>query len=474
MSATSVEKRIPLADAIEMANRAADLFTGVVDRLQIAGSIRRGKRDVGDIELVVATSDDRIDLLCDRLCLRGVVSKRLNKAGDIIAWGDKAHYGVKTRYKAMLFEEFPLDLFIVRPDRSWGATLLIRTGPGDANEVLVTQQGKRNRNGDNGILPVNMRFKGGLIYRDGIALDTPEEIDVFREVGLPYIQPEDRSVATYHRMALLKNAIRVVGVYFALPDTHLSGAIDVFDDRLFAPTSDAAHDRERYLDLMRLRYRDEPERFNELLNQRQIVLCGDPISDILDHRRVVTDILAQLGARNNIRVEYKGETRVIPLPDPENDPNGYFDTLFGQVLTKSNVRESDLAPIRVTGAEIQPPSESQKLRQMVQTLEWGKRIAEEFRTSEYQQAKTDGERAMCLAKARYFENGGVDGVDPAEEAAAYRAIASAHQMLHDEIDDEMEQWGLRGKPEFSARAYERARRDLYLKKAEMLEQKGDL
>jgi hypothetical protein len=132
-----------------------------------------------------------LNVRLDELLKRGVMSLRLKKDGSRIAWGD--------RYKATLYKGFALDVFIVLPDRQWGPTMVIRTGPGDANGALVTQQGVTNHDGNIGVCPAGMKFENGAVWGEGGApyLDTPEEIDVFAALGLPWIPPHLRSPGEY-------------------------------------------------------------------------------------------------------------------------------------------------------------------------------------------------------------------------------------------------------------------------------------
>lgn len=100
-----------------------------------------------------------------------------------------------------IYKGAKLDLFIVQPDRSWGYTMLLRTGPGDANGVLVTKLGVRNHEGLYGILPSGYQFREGELWRGDVHLPTPEEKDVFAALDMPYIPPPLRSVEMYQRWA---------------------------------------------------------------------------------------------------------------------------------------------------------------------------------------------------------------------------------------------------------------------------------
>lgn len=199
-----------------MALYVMSLLTDVCDRLEIAGSLRRGVQQVSDIELVMKPKyleqkdmfgevGGLVNLLeqrCDELLSNGTFEKRLNKNGAPIAWGKP---GEESRYKSIACKGAPVDLFIVLPDRQWGPTMLLRTGPGDANQVLVTSDHLKNREGFTGILPGDMQFDNGALTRNWLPLDTPEEDDVFAAIGLPYIPPPYRSIAIYQLWAKRRN-----------------------------------------------------------------------------------------------------------------------------------------------------------------------------------------------------------------------------------------------------------------------------
>jgi len=208
----SGEVRFPAKVGFDLAILLMGWLMDVVERIEIAGSLRRDKPDLGDVELVMmplfkethnlfGEPVGKINLLdqrCDEMLSMGLVQKRLNKNGHAIAWGGDG------RYKAMLVNGIPVDLFIVLPDRQWGPTMLIRSGPGSANQVLVTTDGIKNAEGNTGILPKRMIWEDGALWQDGKRVNTPEEKDVFKAVGLPYIPPYQRDVKTYQYWAGLR------------------------------------------------------------------------------------------------------------------------------------------------------------------------------------------------------------------------------------------------------------------------------
>lgn len=198
----------PHAEMLRLAIEVVKLLAPYCTRIAVAGSIRRGKAMVGDIEIVCAPAElplptggrrgflqvkqNGVNWICDRLRAEQVFEPRLNPQGNPESWAD--------RHKRAWYKGAKLDLFIVLPDRSWGYTMLLRTGPSDANGVMVTKEGVRNRDGHLGILPKGYQFNNGLWLGD-IAIHTPEEKDVFAALDLPYIPPPLRSVELYQRWA---------------------------------------------------------------------------------------------------------------------------------------------------------------------------------------------------------------------------------------------------------------------------------
>lgn len=180
---------IELSEARAFAEEWVALFRrdGDCKRVEIAGSIRRQKPEVKDIEIVAepylrtdlfgAPLDEssKLDLMIEKFVQLGMLKKRITSAGNVQAYGPK--------YKALaLANDVPLDLFIVRPPAQWGAVFAIRTGPGDYSKYLVTAcQGMGLRCSE-----------GRLVYPDGGTFATPTEEDFFRGCGVPWVPPEQR------------------------------------------------------------------------------------------------------------------------------------------------------------------------------------------------------------------------------------------------------------------------------------------
>ena len=203
----SEKKRIPLARAQTLAVEIVELLAPACERIEIAGSIRREKPMVGDIEIVadprlryetmpdmfggegVTAVYSELDERCDRLLAEGRLAYRLNAKGHRIGWGEHNKYALYHPQDGSA--PVPLDLFAVYPpDEQWGVAMVIRTGPADFNPVLISQR-------PNGALPWGWKVQvSDWTLRNTInqVVPTPDEADFFAAIGLPWIPPAERSV----------------------------------------------------------------------------------------------------------------------------------------------------------------------------------------------------------------------------------------------------------------------------------------
>ena len=175
-----------LAIAKQMADSIVEAITPACSRAHVAGSIRRQKPEVKDIEIVAIVND--YDDLYKRLAPFG----RFIKPGvpDIIDWPPKP----KARYVRMLIgESIKLDLFVANPN-NFGALYAMRTGSGIAPD------------GKMGFIPGlfsawKKKSGGGRMVNcmpttpDKVSIPVPEEEDFFKLCGVEWIPPEMRRSA---------------------------------------------------------------------------------------------------------------------------------------------------------------------------------------------------------------------------------------------------------------------------------------
>jgi len=165
--ARRAEKRELLGYALPLARDLCRRLsaTGLFKRLQPAGSLRRGKETVGDLD-ILAVSDRPEE------AARAFVS--LPEVEEVLAQGPK-------KSSVRLAGGLQVDLRIV-PEESFGAALQYFTGSKAHNirlrERAVARGWKLN--------------EYGLFDREGRRLAGEAEEDIYRELGLSYIPPELR------------------------------------------------------------------------------------------------------------------------------------------------------------------------------------------------------------------------------------------------------------------------------------------
>jgi len=178
--------KIDLLEANTIASSVLNHVMPSLDRGEIAGSIRRQKEVVGDIE-IVAVSTQR-DLL---LSLLSDVGQHI-KPGvpGVVPWSPKP----AAKYlRVRLAEGMNLDLFMASPE-NWGGLFLMRTGSGAGPDG----------NSFNGFTPgIFSRWKklsGGGRMTDcmptmptGEQLWIPEEQDFFDLLEMDFVPPQERT-----------------------------------------------------------------------------------------------------------------------------------------------------------------------------------------------------------------------------------------------------------------------------------------
>ena len=163
----------------------------VPGRIMIAGSIRRRRLTVGDIELVY---QPRVDAVCDllnepcgvrnhaderiyQLLGQGILAKRLNKLG-------RASVGSQIKLVVHVATGIPVDLFAAN-SANWWNLLVCRTGGRDTN-IAIADAAK----------DIGLRWSpygpGFQRPATGEVITVRSEAEVFEMVGLPYREPVDR------------------------------------------------------------------------------------------------------------------------------------------------------------------------------------------------------------------------------------------------------------------------------------------
>jgi DNA polymerase/3'-5' exonuclease PolX len=176
----------PLAEAEQIANTIVADLEPFCARIAVAGSVRRMKAMVGDIELVAVPRYESAGLFGDRTT--NLLWQHLH-AGDTYRFtkGDNP----AGRYYQLALPAYPglqFDLFLAQPD-NWGLTLLVRTGSAEFSAAVLARWKRVQGIGREQPGSVD----GRLVTRDGQVVPTPEEETVFHVLGLEPIEPVLRS-----------------------------------------------------------------------------------------------------------------------------------------------------------------------------------------------------------------------------------------------------------------------------------------
>jgi len=187
MSATLETRSLAAARADAEALRArCGMFA---ERWEIAGSVRRGKREVGDVEHVVIPQmvrapkpgslfGEQVELNClndavDTLLALGEIERAIYPDG-------KPRWGPKMR--GLIWRGFRHEIFQADAD-NWGNQLAIRTGPADFSRYLVTNLRRQG-----------LRHDGGYVVdSNGRRFSCADEVRFFQLCGAAWLEPEMRA-----------------------------------------------------------------------------------------------------------------------------------------------------------------------------------------------------------------------------------------------------------------------------------------
>jgi len=173
-------EKISYARAWGMAQSVQIFLESQCKRIEVAGSVRRQCSAVGDIDLVLIPKD-----YTDWTGISKFGSERIENALREGGFSFVVNGPLKKKVFLQSEPETFYDIHLTTPEK-WGCIFTIATGSEDFAHMLV----KKRR--ANGWCPSSIDFKDGRLIQNGELLETPEESDVFKALGLPWVDPEDR------------------------------------------------------------------------------------------------------------------------------------------------------------------------------------------------------------------------------------------------------------------------------------------
>ena len=178
LAASGEDRRTPIAAAHAVATRLRDHLAEVdgVERIEVAGSLRRYRETIGDVDLLVAAAEP--DAPAVMTAFRGHPD-----VADVLASGD-------TKTSVRTHEGLQVDLRVVEPDR-FGAALVYFTGSRAHNIKLRERALARDLTlNEYGLAPRETAGDGTPRAADRIAAATEEE--VYAALDMAWVTPELR------------------------------------------------------------------------------------------------------------------------------------------------------------------------------------------------------------------------------------------------------------------------------------------
>ena len=170
----AVLPELNLIEAERIADQVKTAVSAHCDTIEVAGSLRRQKTKVHDIDFVVVTKSDAEWQKISEELKR--MKAKLNCLGSNVI---KALLPIKNSL-------FKVDFYRAKPS-TFGIHLLIRTGSADHNMWLAGYAISKG---------MRLKYSEGLI-KDGTVIAGENEKGVFEALGLPYPSPSEREIVEY-------------------------------------------------------------------------------------------------------------------------------------------------------------------------------------------------------------------------------------------------------------------------------------
>ena len=189
----SDDKKWPRGEALKVAEEIAEVLRPCCVRFEIAGSLRRGKSRVSDVEVLfiplIESRADPNDLFGNKilfdvanqqveaLTTRRVIEPRLNVDG-------RQSWGYKNKLAVHVATGIPVDFFATT-EENWWVSLVVRTGSLESNLRLTRGALDRGRT----LLAYGCGVQN---IETGQVTRAESEREVFELCGQTYRPPEER------------------------------------------------------------------------------------------------------------------------------------------------------------------------------------------------------------------------------------------------------------------------------------------
>lgn len=158
-----------LEEATTIAEKVKETLSPYCEKIEIVGSIRRGKPVVHDIDMV----------LIERPSAWLLLNSQIASIGRITLGGDK----IKSLWYGDKKSGIAIDIYFATP-ATWATLLLIRTGSKESNIRLASIAKRQGW---------HLKASGdGLFNGRGKRIAGETEESIYRALGIPYQEPQER------------------------------------------------------------------------------------------------------------------------------------------------------------------------------------------------------------------------------------------------------------------------------------------
>lgn len=164
-------QELEIAEGEKIANKVKSTVASHCEKIEIAGSLRRRRPVVHDVDFVVVTkSDAEWQKIASEL--KHLKAKTMCLGNSVIKAYSPCEHGL-----------FQVDFYRAKPT-TFGIHLLIRTGSAEHNMWLAGHAFTKG---------MRLKYSEGLIRDENIVAGESEK-DVFEILGLPYPEPAHREI----------------------------------------------------------------------------------------------------------------------------------------------------------------------------------------------------------------------------------------------------------------------------------------
>ncbi len=187
-----------LREAERLAGEVVEWLTPGCERIAIAGSVRRQRPEVRDLEIVAIPKPGPRPVFGEPAYATALdaVLARLVQQWQLRWDRETPRNGPKYKRLVHAGTRQKIDLFLATPD-NYGYILAIRTGDADFSRALVLKASA------GGLMPRGyFHHEGRLKHLERGIIETPTEESYFRELVIsPAPEPQERNAETAERLA---------------------------------------------------------------------------------------------------------------------------------------------------------------------------------------------------------------------------------------------------------------------------------